>query len=117
MQAIIYLINRLPSRVLNGKFPYEMLYHKKPTLGHIEVLDYLCYSTRLVKGDKFAQKANATVLLVFSQTKKGYILLDLSSNLFFVSRNGGVQRDNLPFQTKVSSKDVPSKCCAKASMC
>ncbi|XP_075095356.1 uncharacterized protein LOC142173629 [Nicotiana tabacum] len=44
-------------------------------------------SGKLVKGDKFAQMANASVLLDFSETQKGYILLDLSSNMFFVSRD------------------------------
>nr|XP_016461967.1 PREDICTED: uncharacterized protein LOC107785231 [Nicotiana tabacum] len=100
VQAAVYLINGLPSRVLNGKVPYEMLYQKKPTLGHIRVLGCLCYAKRLVKGDKFAQRANATVLLGFSETQKGYILLDLSSNLFFVSRDVVFKGSIFPFKQK-----------------
>ncbi|GJR73215.1 putative RNA-directed DNA polymerase [Tanacetum coccineum] len=50
----VYLINRLPSSILNGKSPFEMIYGTKPKLSHIRSFGCLCYSTVLNNSDKFS---------------------------------------------------------------
>lgn len=37
----IHLINRLPSTVLEGKTPYELLYHAPPPLAHLRIFGVL----------------------------------------------------------------------------
>lgn len=39
------------------------------------------------KGDKFAERVKAAVLIGYSETQKGYILMELSSKQIFVSRD------------------------------
>ncbi|XP_070007719.1 uncharacterized protein [Nicotiana sylvestris] len=39
-----YLINRLPSSVLKGCSPYELLYNRKPQLGHLKTSGCLCFA-------------------------------------------------------------------------
>lgn len=83
----MYLINWLPTIILNGKTPYELLYHTQPSLNHLRVFGCLCYATTLVHGNKFSASAKPAAHLGYSETQKGYKLLDLSTNQFFVCRD------------------------------
>lgn len=53
-----YLINRIPSSVLNGLTPYEKLYKKEPDYTHLKVFGSLCYAhNQGHKGDKFESRS------------------------------------------------------------
>nr|XP_009757051.1 PREDICTED: uncharacterized protein LOC104209975 [Nicotiana sylvestris] len=84
--TIVYILNRLPTIVLKGVSPFERLFHRSPSLQHLRVFGSLCYATNLKKTDKFCPRAILVVHLGYSSSQKGYVLYDLSSKLFFVSR-------------------------------
>ncbi|GJX14375.1 ribonuclease H-like domain-containing protein [Tanacetum coccineum] len=48
-----YLINKLPSSVLNGKSLFELVYGFKPKLSHLRSFGHLCYSSVLNNSNKF----------------------------------------------------------------
>ncbi|GKE44898.1 ribonuclease H-like domain-containing protein [Tanacetum coccineum] len=75
-----YLINRLPSFVLNGKSSYEMIYKKCPTLSHLRVFGCLCFATIVNNNDKFSSKYEKCVMIRYSNFKKGYRILKLKKN-------------------------------------
>ncbi|XP_019229657.1 PREDICTED: uncharacterized protein LOC109210660 [Nicotiana attenuata] len=83
----VYLLNRLPSRVIGGKSPFEMLYLHAPNLTHLRVFGCLCYVTSPKELDKFASRAVPGAFLGYSSTQKGYKVYDLHSRTFLVSRN------------------------------
>ncbi|GJW82025.1 putative RNA-directed DNA polymerase [Tanacetum coccineum] len=74
-----YLINRLPSSVLNGKSPFELVYGFKPKLSHLRSFGYLCFSSILNSFDKFSPKSEKCVLIGYSATKKAYKVYGLES--------------------------------------
>ncbi|XP_075106896.1 uncharacterized protein LOC142179903 [Nicotiana tabacum] len=60
----IYLINRLPSKVIGYKTPFEMLYLYPPSVQHLRVFGCLCYASSPKVHDKFSPRAIPTVLMV-----------------------------------------------------
>ncbi|GJV40274.1 putative RNA-directed DNA polymerase, partial [Tanacetum coccineum] len=47
----------LPSSVLNGKSPYEVIYKKCHTLSHLRVFGCLCFATIVNNNDKFSSRS------------------------------------------------------------
>jgi len=42
---VAYLNNHIPTQILNGRTPFELLFGKEPELNHLRVFDCLCYTT------------------------------------------------------------------------
>lgn len=89
---------------LHGKSPFEK-YDHLPQLSHLKVFGSLCYATDPKKVDKFAPRVVPAVHLGYSQTQKGYILYDLASKSFFVSRDTNFKEEVFPFKELKSSPD------------
>nr|XP_016468536.1 PREDICTED: uncharacterized protein LOC107791056 [Nicotiana tabacum] len=102
--AAVYLINKMPSPLMDGVSPYERLYAKKPDLGHLRVIGFLCYAKQVHEADKLLSRVNPTVHMGYSPTQKGYILYDLTSHSFIVSKDVAFREEVFPFS---STKSVP----------
>lgn len=72
IQAAIYLINRTPSVLLQGKTPYEILFQKSPSYQDIRTFGCLCFA-RLVQrsNDKFVDRSARCIFLGYPFGKKG----------------------------------------------
>lgn len=98
-----YLINRLPSSVLNGKSPYELIYNEKHVLDHLRVFGCLCFATILNDSDKMSSRYEKCVMIGYSNVKKGYKLYSLDKHQFIFSRD--VQFYEIVFPFKGSNTD------------
>lgn len=105
VEGAVYLINRLPSALLIGKSPFELLYGKPPLFSHLRVFGCLCYATNLIKNDKFGARSRAAVFLGYAVIQKGYKLLDLNTKQLFVSRDVVFKEHLFPFTQSLSSFD------------
>ncbi|KAG8493422.1 hypothetical protein CXB51_010995 [Gossypium anomalum] len=84
----VYIQNRLPTKVLAHKTLFEAWFGFKPSLAHMKVFDCIFYAHVLaVKGDKLAKKAQPSILVGYNSIKKGYRILDPSTNKVLVSKD------------------------------
>ncbi|KAK1412979.1 hypothetical protein QVD17_34637 [Tagetes erecta] len=93
-----YLINRLPSSVLDGKSPYELLFKSKPLLFHLRSFGCLCFCTNLNPQNKFDSRSFKCIFIGYSAEKRGYKMWDLERKVVFFSRDVKFYEDLFPFQ-------------------
>ena len=83
-----YLINRTPSKLLNGQTPFERLYLRSPPLTHLRVFGCLCYAhNQNHRGDKFDSRSVQGVFIGSPTGKKGWRVLNPDTGKIFVSRD------------------------------
>ena len=84
-----YLINRLPSRVLEYQFPLEVLQGKRPDLSHLRIFGCVSFVhlSEAQQHDKLDPRAVKCIFLGYSQTQKGYKCYDPAGKKFYVSRD------------------------------
>jgi len=76
-----YLINRMASRVLADKTPYELWYGFKPSIDHLKVFGSICYVLKPeVRRRKLDQKADIRIFIGYNTTSKAYKIYDLNFN-------------------------------------
>lgn len=72
-QTVTYLINRMPTPVLQGKSPYEVLNNKIPVYKELKVFGTTCFPClRAYQPHKFSFRTIKCVNLGYSEVYKGY---------------------------------------------
>ncbi|XP_019155956.1 PREDICTED: uncharacterized protein LOC109152764 [Ipomoea nil] len=95
-----YLINRLPSQVINWQTPFEKLYGKPTDYAHLKVFGCLCYaSTQSQSRHKMAARGRKCIFIGYPANVKGYILYDIQNGSVFISRDVHFYEQEFPFKT------------------
>lgn len=82
-----YLINRTPTKILQGKTPFELIYNHLPPIEHLRVFGCICYvHNQKHGGDKFATPSNRSIFLGYSFSKKGWRVYSLETGTVSVYR-------------------------------
>ena len=104
-----FLINRTPTKILNGKTPYEYLYGVPPSNDLLRVFGCLCYAhNKMRHKDKFSSRSRRCVFLGYPFGKKGWKVYDLDNHEIFVSRDVRFHENIFPYSdTSKSSTSSP----------
>lgn len=98
--AAIYLINRMPTRLLKWNSHFEALFKLKLDLSHLKVIGCLCYALMLsAHSDKFSPKARQCIFLGYPSGQKPFRLL----HKVFISRDVKFEEHVFPFHNHTSS--------------
>lgn len=102
-----YLINKLPSLLLQWKTPYYRLYGVNADYSCIKSFGCLCFaSTDINHRSKFQPCATSCIFVGYPQGMKGYKLYDIEGKKFFVSCDVVFHESIFPFHTITSASEV-----------
>lgn len=106
IQTAAYIINRLPSRVLNFKSPFEVLRGKTGGFEHLRVFGCVCFvHIQASHRGKLDARAAKCVLLGYSSTQKGYKCYDPTLRKLYVTRDVRFDESTFFFQKSEDSSE------------
>jgi hypothetical protein len=86
--AATYLINRLPTKVLQFSSPLEVLFKEKPNYTALRTIGCSCWTNlRPFNTHKFQFRSKRCVFLGYSNLHKGFKCLDVAEGRIYISRN------------------------------
>ena len=88
VNIVVFLLNRLPTKALKGKTPFEASYGFKPSLHNLRIFCCLCFAhVPNTKREKLDQKAEYGVFVGYSSLTKGYEIYQPLTRKIIVSRD------------------------------
>lgn len=102
--TITYLINKMPTPVLNWKSPYEVLHNKLPNYSYLRTFKCLCFAANIASyKDKFDARGVKCMFLGYAMGHKGYKVVDLATRGVFVSRDVQFHESIFPYSNYIPS--------------
>jgi hypothetical protein len=102
----VFLINRMPTKVLGNKTPLELLYNTKPDYSFLKTFGCLCYPyTRPYNQHKLSFRSLPCTFLGYATNQKGYKCLT-SEGKIIISRHVAFNECIFPFTSK-DTKNYP----------
>ena len=84
----VFLLNRLPTKAVIRKTPYEVWYGFKPSLKNLKVFGSLCFVyVPRAKRDKLDKKAEAGIFVGYSLISKAYRIFQPNTRKMLISRD------------------------------
>jgi hypothetical protein len=107
LHTTTYLLNHLPTTVIQAACPHFALFGSAPSYEHMCVFGCTCYpNTTATAPHKLSPRSTRCVFLGYSADHKGYRCLDLSTNRLIVSRHVVFDEDNFPLAASPSLTDM-----------
>ncbi|KAL4355086.1 hypothetical protein GQ457_06G022650 [Hibiscus cannabinus] len=86
--TVVYLMNRLATKVVDGKTPFEAWSGSKPSVKHLRVFGSICYNHISANmRSKLDERAWRGIFVGYSSQSKGYRIYNLESKMIVVSRD------------------------------
>lgn len=101
-----WMINRLPSRVLDWNTPYGVLFGAPPDLNMLRPFGCLAYAVDVSpKRGKFDPRSNKCVFLGYEMAHKGFLLYDLQTHKVYSSRDVKFFPNTYPFSVPLDKEE------------
>ena len=83
----IHLLNRSPTKFLDGKTPYEAWHGRKPVVSHLRVFGCLAFAKELNHVGKLNDRSSPGVFIGYAEGVKAYRILDPATQRVRISRD------------------------------
>ena len=88
VKAAIYLLNRSPTKSLNGRTPFEAWFGRKPSVRHLRTFGCTAFAKRTGPSvNKLADRSIPGVFLGYESGTKGYRVYDPVNKKLIVTRD------------------------------
>ena len=105
-QTTSYLINRQPTPLIQGKWPFEAFFGQPPNYLKLKKFGYICYPLTLAyNSNKILPKSKVCIFLGYSLTQNAYKSFEPQTKKLFLSRH--MLFDENPTHSSLS-QTVPS---------
>lgn len=103
--ASTYLINLMPSSILQWKSPFEILMKTSPDYGRLKVIGCLCYTINKTS-DKLAPRALRCIFFGYPYAKKAYKLFDLDNHRVVISKDVSFKEHTFSYKLNISENSL-----------
>jgi len=108
-ETTIYLINRMPTAVLNGCTPFERLFKSSPDYNFLRIFRCLCFPLlRPYNQHQLDFRSSPCVFLGYSSSHLGYRCFDLSSSHMYIAWHVKFHENTFPFVCSEQTTALPS---------
>jgi hypothetical protein len=73
---VVYILNRSPTKALNGRTLYEAWHGRKPVVSHLRVFSCLAFVKELGHIGKLNNRSTSGVFISYAEGSKAYHILD-----------------------------------------
>lgn len=88
----------MPTPLLSGKTPNELLLNSKPSYDHLRVFLCSCYAQNLSSNKhKFSHRTIKGIFIGYPFAQRGYCTYDLEKHIIFTSSDVTFQETIFPF--------------------
>ncbi|CAA7054824.1 unnamed protein product [Microthlaspi erraticum] len=102
--AAVYLINRLPTPVIDNNSPFQKLFATSPNYSKLRVFGCLCFPwIKPYNSHKLEDRSTPCAFIGYSPTQSAYLCLQPSSGRIYVSRHVKFDEHIFPFQKQSSN--------------
>ncbi|KAG7534176.1 Integrase catalytic core [Arabidopsis thaliana x Arabidopsis arenosa] len=106
----VYLINRMPTPVLDSLSPYAKLFGQSPNYLKLRVFGSLCFPwLRPYNSHKLQDKSHPCVFMGYSLTQSAYLCLDITSGRLYTSCHVQFVESTFPFASPLPKNDQTSE--------
>ncbi|KAI3765987.1 hypothetical protein L2E82_16034 [Cichorium intybus] len=104
--SAVFIINRLPSKVLDNKSPFQLLYSRMPSYENFRTFGCQVYPyLRDYAATKLSPRSIPCIFLGYHSQYKGFKCLDPSSSRIYVTRHARFDETIFPFAGSTNSQD------------
>jgi hypothetical protein len=83
----VYILNRSPTKALNGRTSYEAWHGHKPAVSHLRVFGCLAFGKELGHISKLDDRSTPGLFIGYAEGSKAYRILDLGTQRVHTTRD------------------------------